>query len=128
MAQVCCARGWSLEVERGPECLFVTPHRTNDEATSTRSLAEQLWNLLEQNFIYRAVLVLSDIEQLDSLLVEQLLWLDKQTRKHGGMLRVCGLSDDNRQLFAAAGLEGHVAHYCDREQAVMGAARPMQPR
>jgi anti-anti-sigma factor len=128
MAQVTCARGWNLEVERGPECLFVTPRRKPDEAATMRSLAEQLWTLLEQNFTYRVVLVLSDIELLDSLLVEQLLWLDAQTRNHGGMLRICGLSEENQQLFAAAGLEGHVARYCDREDAVMGATRPMQPR
>ena len=52
MAQVTCARGWNLEVERGPECLFVTPRRKPDEAATMRSLAEQLWTLLEQNFTY----------------------------------------------------------------------------
>jgi anti-anti-sigma regulatory factor len=128
MDQLCCARGWSLDVERGPECLFVRPRRNSDELAATRSLAEQIWSLLEQNFTYRVVLELGDIEQLDSLLIEQVLWLDKQIRDHGGMLRLCGLSPENRQLFVEAGLEGHVAHYCDREQAVMGSARPLQPR
>jgi anti-anti-sigma regulatory factor len=128
MAQVSCARGWSLEIERGPECLFVRPRRASGESESARSLAEQLWSLLEQNFMYRAVLELSEIEQLDSLLIEQLLWLDRQLREHDGLLRICGLSPENQAAFAEAGLETRFAHYCDREAAVMGWSRPLQPR
>ena len=128
MTQVCCARGWSLEIERGPECLFVRPRRASGESDAARSLAEQLWSLSEQNFTYRVVLELSEIRQLDSLLIEQLLWLEQQIRDHGGMLRICGLSPDNQAALVEAGLDGHFAQYCNREAAVMGWSRPLQPR
>jgi anti-anti-sigma regulatory factor len=128
MAQASRAHGWYLDVERGPECLFVHPRRTPDEPADAMSLAQQVWSLLEQNFTHRVVLELSDIGALDELLLEQILDLNNRVRACGGMMRLCGLSARNRKVLADEGLDGHVASYADREAAVMGWARPQQPR
>src|SRR5262245_33284977 len=95
MVQVSFARGWDLDVERGPDWLFVHPHCASPDVAGTASLGEHLWALLEQNFSHRLVLELSDIGQLTSQLVSQLLWLEKRIHGRDGMLRLCGLSEDN---------------------------------
>ncbi|HEX3725226.1 MAG TPA: STAS domain-containing protein [Pirellulales bacterium] len=128
MAQASCARSWELRVERGPDWLFVRPCQAGTAPVEAAYLAEQIWSLLEQNFTYRLVLELAETEQLDSLLIEQLLWLEQQTRSHGGMLRLCGLSPANQALLEEADLGNHFAAFCDREAAVMGRSLALRPR
>jgi anti-anti-sigma regulatory factor len=128
MAQAFCARGWDLRLERGPEWLFVRPRPSGEQDASVPSLAEQVWSLLEQNLTYRVVLDLNEIDGLNSLLIEQLLWLHQRAVAHDGLMRICGLSPANQQLLAEAGLEGIFGHFADCEAAVMGRDRPLQPR
>ena len=128
MAHASCARGWDLHVERGPEWLFVRPQRVPGGHEAAPLLAEQVWSLLEQSLTHRVVLDMSEIHQLDSLLLEQLLWLHQQTANHDGMMRICGLDASNEQVLAEEGLDGVFGHYRDYEAAVMGDARPPQPR
>jgi anti-anti-sigma regulatory factor len=91
-------------------------------------LAEQIWSLLEQNRTHRVVLDLSEIDQLDDVLLKQLLWLHEQTAQHDGMMRICGLATSNQHVLAEEGLDAVFGHYRDYEAAVMGDARPTQPR
>lgn len=127
MVQVSRARGWDLEVERGPDWLFVRPHQPGDAPAESGSLAEQVWSMLEQSMTHRLVLELGEID-LDSRLIEQLDWLHKRIQSHDGLMRICGLSLENAALLDDYGLAVHFPHYRDREDAVMGHALPIKPR
>jgi hypothetical protein len=128
MVQVPLARGWELEVERGPDWLFVRPRCSEDGAGSELELAEHLWSLLEQNLTHRMVLELNAIGRLTPGLVEQLVSLQKRIHAHEGTLRICNLSDANANLLDESEWSSLLPHFCDREAAVMGHVRPRQPR
>ena len=128
MVQVSYARGWNFDVDRGPDWLFVRPRRHGPHPGDTPLWAEQIWALLEQNFTYRLVLELDEVEYLDSCLVGQLVWLHKRIGANDGVLRICGLNEFNQDILHLCGLEGRFGLFRNREEAVMRYARPLQPR
>jgi anti-anti-sigma factor len=121
------AEGWELDVERGPDWLFVRPHYVSPQATDTPPLAEQIWSILEQNFTNRLVLELDQLPFLHSYLIGQLVWLHKRIHTQGGIMRISGLSTPNQEVLRICQLDGRFPQYPNREDAVMG-YRPTQPR
>ncbi len=120
------ALGWELTVKRGPDSLWVkvgSPEGVSPES----DLADQLWSLLEQHFVYRLVLDLSEIESLDRRLLGHLLALQRRIRHHVGLMRICGLSPVNQRLVESYGLNDRFPRYEDLEEAVMG-SWPRNPR
>lgn len=118
--------GWELTVTRGPDSLWVRvgdPGRSPPEA----DLADQLWSLLEQHFVYCLVLDLSDVKSLDRKLLGHLLALQRRIRHHVGLMRICGLSAPNQRLVESYGLNHRFPRYDDLEEAVMG-SWPRNPR
>ena len=134
MVQVSLARGWDLEVDRGPDCLFVRPRPLETGAVASAALGEQIWALLEQSLIHRLVLELDEVGPVESGLSGQLTWLHNQVHGHDGLMRICGLSPGNQELLRQCSLSDHFPCYRDREEAVMGHhppagdSRPTQPR
>jgi anti-anti-sigma regulatory factor len=128
MVQVTLARGWNLEVERGPDWLFVRPRRSGASTPGAPSLGEQIWSLLEQSFAHRLVLEMDEVGRLDSQLIGELVWLEDRIVSHEGMMRICGLSSGNQEMLRLCELDGHFPGFRDREAAVMGQPRPKQPR
>lgn len=120
------ARGCELEVERGPDWLFVRPHGASLFGRETE-LADQVWNLLEQCTTHRLVLELDDLGPLVSAMIAQLMLLQKRISGQGGLMRLCGLSAANQRVLATCRLNGYLAQYNNRTEALMG-ARPVQPR
>lgn len=90
-------------------------------------LAEQVWQLLEQNFTRRVVLELDQIGCLTSDLVGQLVLLQDRILTEGGIIRVCGLSSVNETVLSECGLLNRFLCYNTRPDAVMG-YRPPRPR
>jgi anti-anti-sigma regulatory factor len=127
MVQAYAVPGWHFEVDRGPDWLFVRPRPLGADASSAE-LGEQLWSLLEQSLTHRLVLELADVDRLDAKLVKQLLWLREQIQGHDGILRLCGLSAQNEAFLRTYDHSGSIAHYGDRESAVMGQDSPRRPR
>ena len=122
------ARGWELDIERGPDWLFVRPHRAHGgDDIGPLNLAEEVCGLLEQNFIRRVVLELDQIGKLDSYLVGQLIRLHTRIYGQGGMLRLCGLSSGNQSVLEEARIDDHFVCYTSRTDAVKG-YRPVLPR
>lgn len=121
------AGGWELEVERGPDWLFVKVNAAPAGWWRSTPLAEAIWSLIEQHFTYRVVLECNQIGPLTSGVLEQLVLLRRKIRERGGVLRLCGLSCENRDMLADCGLCVDLPHYADRETAVM-ASRPRLPR
>jgi anti-anti-sigma factor len=121
------AQGWDLDVQRGPDWLFVRPQCPTHDAVDDPQLAAQIWALLEQNFTHRLVLELDRLELLQSHLIGQLIWLYKRIHSQGGMMRICGLSRERWEVLRISQLQDRFPYYADRESAVMG-HRPSQPR
>jgi anti-anti-sigma factor len=119
--------GWRYEVERGPDWVFVRLRPDDDGLLDQASLADQLWSVLEQNFVYRLVLELDEVPIMQSYLIAQLVLLGKRIHSHGGLLRLCGLSPANQEVIRLCRLDGCLPNYVNRGHAVMG-QRPMQPR
>jgi len=119
MVQV--SSGWKLDVERGPDWLFVRLHASPGVDLESEPLAEQLWSLLEQHFIHRLVVELDDVPALRSSLIGQLVLLYKRIHLKGGMLRICGLTEQQRQVLRTTRLDDRFPCYNTREEALMGA-------
>jgi hypothetical protein len=118
---------WNMDVERGPEWLFIRLHGPENGEAEGTDLANRIWLLLEQHFTYRLVLELDDVALLRSYFLGQLVMLHKRIHAHDGMLRLSGLSDDNLAALKACRLDHSFSRYRTREDAVMGHV-PAKPR
>ncbi len=121
------APGMQLEVDRGPDWLFVRMCCDGVPLAENAPLAQSLWELLEQHFTHRLVLELDQLPSLGSSLVGQLVLLHKRIHLHDGVMRLCGLSDANQQVLRICRLEDRFPQFENREQAVQG-HRPKHPR
>jgi anti-anti-sigma factor len=114
------ALGCELDVERGPDWLFVRVRNLHRAESDAIPLGDRLWSLLEQHFTHRLVLELDNVDVLGSFLVWQLVELCRRIEQHDGVMRVCGLSPDNREVLHACRLDERLLPYADRREAVMG--------
>ena len=122
------APGWELGVERGPDWLLVKVESVDEDAIDAPPLADEIWSLLECHFTYRLVLELDQVHLLNSHLVGQLVMLYKRIREHGGVMRLCGLSDFNRRVLRICQLEDRFLPCRDRKEAVLGRPHFRQPK
>ena len=120
------APGWMLQVERGPDWLFVRLSAPKD-AVEAPPLAERVWGMLEHTLTDRVVLEMDEVEILRSYLIGQLVLLHKRLCAHGGVMRLCGLSAQAQESLHAARLDGRFPNFATRGEAVRG-DRPRQPR
>ncbi len=121
------AGGWSFDVERGPDWLFVRVAGRDEGPEGETELAEELLQLLKQNFVTRLVLECDELGPLTSALVGQLVMLHKRIQADGGLMRLCKLSEANYQVLRTMGLDKCFPKYQSRREAVWG-YRPRQPR
>ncbi len=118
---------WQLDVERGPDWLFVKVRVPKDFRGEDPPLAELVWDQLCQHFVYRLALELDDVPLMHSFLLGQLVLLQKKILEHDGVMRVCGLSPMNQRVLEMHGLGHEMPNYYNRNEALM-ASRPTQPR
>jgi anti-anti-sigma factor len=123
-----CAPGCELDVERGPDWLLVRVRDLDQVEHNALPLAERLWQLLQQHFTYRLVLELNEVPVLDSFSIGQLVELYRRIEQHDGVLRLCGLSAENREVLHACRLDDRLLPYGDRQEAVMGCPHAPRPR
>ena len=118
---------WTMDIDRGPDWLFIrlSPPRNGD--TEEIRLAEMIWQKLEQCFCYRVVLELDDVGFLRSWLIGELVRLHKRVTTQGGMLRLCGVNSEAEAVLRICRLADRFPAYRNRTDAVMG-HRPPQPR
>ena len=114
--------GWDIEVDRGPGWLFVQLHEPGGGFAGgmESSLAEWLWELLEQNFVRRLVVELEHVTILPSHLIGQLVVLHKRIVTKGGIMRICGLTPQCEQVLRMHRLADRLFPYSNREEAVLG--------
>ena len=119
-------REWSMELDRGPDWLFVHLRPPAGKGAAETPLAERICEKLEQSFCYRLVLELDDVPALRSWMLNELVRLQKCVEEKGGTLRLCGLSPANEAALKACKLLDHFPAFANRHDAVMG-CRP-KPR
>jgi anti-anti-sigma factor len=120
------AVGWDLEVERGPDWLFVKIDRAK-QCHETPQLAEKVWELMQQQFRSRVVLEMDGLPTISSYVIGQLVLLHKRVTTQGGLIRLCGLSQGAYEVLEIAQLADRFPRYRDRTEAIRG-HRPLQPR
>jgi len=103
-------------VDRGPDWLFVRLHPGEQQD----HLADELWALLSQHFIYRIVLEMDEVKFFPSLLMGQLVMLQKRVLQHDGALRLCGLSPQCKDALHLCRLDHALPNFECRTDAVYG--------
>ena len=107
-----------MRIDRGPDWLIVQLKPTDEPF---ENLADRLWSLLNQHFVYRLVLEMDEIDFLPSQLMGQLVMLHKRVLKRGGALRLSGLSDQCLDALHTCRLDQALPHFSTRSEAVRGA-------
>ncbi len=120
-------QGWSADVDRGPNWLFLRLHGPHGGPAETDVLADEVCHLLRQHMAERLVLEMNDVPLLPSTLIGQLVKLQKRLQTQGGLMRLSGMSDDNQSVLRSTRLDSRFPQYQDREAAVMG-RQPCRPR
>jgi len=121
------APGWQLDVDRGPDWLFVRIHDPAEAHDDAPPLADRLWELLQEQFVNRLIIELDELRWLPSYLIGQLVLIQKKVHTHGGVVRLCGLSPDNERVLRLTRLDSLLPNYANRAAAVMGHV-PQKPR
>jgi anti-anti-sigma regulatory factor len=121
------SQGWELDVERGPDWLFVRPRVAVSDESNCSVFAEQILEIMRQNFAHRLLLELDGVRQLPTNLLEQLVQLQRRIAEVGGTLKVTGLSPSCEAALRAGRVEKRFPCYPSREEAVMNRGH-MSPR
>ncbi len=106
-----------MRIDRGPDWLIVQLTPTDEPFDN---LADRLWSLLNQHFVYRLVLEMDYVDFLPSQLMGQLVMLHKRVLKHGGALRLSGLSPQCIDAIHVCRLDQALPHFSTRSEAVHG--------
>jgi len=121
------APGWELSLERGPNCMLarLSKEGPGDELPP---LADELWEQMRRHMTYQVVLEMDAVGRLDSHIIGQLVKLYKRIREHDGLLRLCGLSAEDREVLHQCQLESLLPTYPGRADALMGRSPTPKPR
>jgi anti-anti-sigma factor len=121
--------GLELNVDRGPNWLFVKLRSKQPTRTEVPQIADKLWSISSRHFIYRLVLELENLEEMPSGMMSQLVLLQERLAQCGGALRICGLSPECEETIHSCHLDSALPNHPSREAAVMGSDEyPAVPR
>ena len=112
--------GLELNVDRGPNWLFVKLRSRETPRAEVPQFADKLWSISSRHFIYRLVLELEDLDEMPSGMMGQLIMLQERLAQCGGALRICGLSPECEATLQSFHLESALPNHTSREAAVMG--------
>jgi len=121
------ARGWALDVDRGPNWLLVKVRGVAEGAPEAPRLADRVWSLLQQHFTSRLVLELDQIDVLDGRFMRELVRLHEHIAANHGVMRLCGLSARNKELLQSGNLDKCFPSYRKPVDAVFACRAPGQP-
>ncbi|MCA9238085.1 MAG: STAS domain-containing protein [Planctomycetales bacterium] len=108
---------WAVDVDRGPDWLFVKLHPGSQDPGD---VAEKLLSVADKHFVYRMVLEMDEVDFIPSRLIGQLVMLQKRVLQRHGMLRLCQLKDQCAEAIHMCRLDGALPNYGSREDAVLG--------
>ncbi len=119
--------GWSIDLDRGPDCLLIRLRPEGALCLDSAGLATSLDELLQLEFAHRIVIDLRHVPRISKQLIDELKLLFQSISEQGGLMRVCGLSNDNGQVAEALRREGRLPVYDTPEDALRGLC-PGKPR
>jgi hypothetical protein len=105
-------RGAMVEVERGPDWLFV---QVGDPCGG---LTESVWETIREHGASRVVLELDRVERVDEALGEVIATIGTRVRDAGGLIRICGLSPAKLSQLRSVAVATCVPHFDSRGEAV----------
>ena len=106
-----------MEGARGPDWLIV---RVRVEPHEAAGFADRIWALMEKHFIYRLVLEMDEVEFMPSVLMGQLVMLQKRLLQHEGALRLSGLRPTCEEALHFCRLDHTLSHFDSCVEAVQG--------
>ncbi len=117
----CCP----MRIERGPDWLLVRldGDACRDPAASEFALADGIWDALRENHARRVLLELDEVDAISDDLIATITTLASRIRSAGGLMRMCGLSENEIRTLRARGV-ANVAHYHSRAEAIGAPKRP----
>lgn len=116
-AEQCLTAEQRLTVERGPDWLFV---RIEGDDRHGPRLSETVWSMLRENLTNRIVLEMESVASVDEQLLSEISSLGRRIQADGGLIRICGLSDENLSRLQSSPAAAHVPHFTCRSDAVRG--------
>jgi hypothetical protein len=114
--------GLELNVDRGPNWLFVKLRSKDDARKEVPQIADKLWSISSRHFIYRLVLELDDLQEMPNGMMGELARLQERLAQCGGALRICGLSPECEEAIHSCHLDSALPNHASREAAVMGSS------
>lgn len=118
--------GWDFEVRRGEGWLVIECIPPDRRANQT-PFAREVCELVDRCLADRVVLELARLEGLSAFSINELLAVQRFVDGNGGLLRLCGLTDTDRELLNRLGLSTILPAFHGLEEAVMGCFAP-KPR
>ena len=112
--------GLTLDVERGPNCLFVKLRTKEAPTARVPQIAEKLWSIASRHFIYRMVLELDDMDAMPAEMMAELVLLQARLAQFGGALRICGMSPECEETLQSCQMDTAITNHATRAEAVMG--------
>jgi anti-anti-sigma regulatory factor len=109
-----------MEVERGPNWLFVKLRSNGAPLNKVPHMADKLWSIASRHFVYRLVLELDELKSMPSDLMAQVVVLQERLLQCGGALRICGLSPECEETMHECQMETALPNHPSRTEAVMG--------
>lgn len=116
---------WHLEVERGPDWLFVRLCPEEEFQDVDPDLFDRIEHVFESHFVHRLVLEMDEVPKLSGRAIGQLIRLHTRIASRGGLMRLCGLNDLCENALRRR-LDGGLRTYETRAEAIRGdrLARP----
>jgi hypothetical protein len=112
--------GLEMNVDRGPNWLFVKLRTKKSPRAAVPQIADKLWSISTRHFIYRLVVELDELEEIPPGWMDELVDLQQRLAECGGALRICGVSPDSDQSGTNGYLDCRLTNHATRAEAVMG--------
>jgi hypothetical protein len=112
--------GLEMNVDRGPNWLFVKLRTKKAPRAAVPQIADKLWSISTRHFIYRLVVELDEFEELPPGWMDELIELQQRLTECGGALRICGVSPESDQSGTSGYLDCRLTNHATRAEAVMG--------
>lgn len=122
------APGWKTSLEYGPNWLFIKLHGPYGETADASGIADSIVLMMQQDLVDRIVLELDELLDMPSDFVHELFELRERIERDGGLLRLCGLRDDDWDELDSRDFTRRFVPFRTREEAVLGFYRPNKPR
>ncbi len=122
------APGWKIELERGPDWLFVKLYGPFGDTADATGIAESISLMMQQDLVRRIVLELDGLSELPPDFLQELFELRDLVDREGGILRLCGLRNEHWDELEMRDFSRRFAPFRSREEAVLGFYRPNKPR